>query len=89
MSDFKEPKRVVYICIGSKCSKRGGKDFYKSAKSMLKYSGLKNEIELVKVDCFDRCKFAPVLSIQPGNLWFNEYHEKEMLRKLQELSEHF
>ena len=89
MSEFKEPKHVVFVCTGDKCSKRGGKSFYKQAKSLLKMFGKRDEIELVKVDCFDRCKFAPVLTFQPENIWCKEYHEKEMLRKLEELTQHF
>lgn len=88
MSKFIEPQKVIFICLGNKCAKRGGKECYKSIKSYLKHSGRKEDIEIVKVDCFDRCKFAPVLTVQPDNLWYKEYSEIEMLRIIEKLTEH-
>ncbi|MXV50938.1 (2Fe-2S) ferredoxin domain-containing protein [Pedobacter sp. HMF7647] len=85
MSKFHIPEKVVYVCVGSKCSKRGGKDFYKLFKSYKKRYGLKDEVEVIKVDCTDRCKFAPVLAIQPDNIWLKEYSEKEALNLVERL----
>jgi len=83
MGKFTIPERVIYVCTGSKCSKRGGKDLYKNVKAFSKYYGDKNDLEVIQVDCFDRCKFAPVCNIQPDNIWLKEYHEKEVLKVLQ------
>ena len=80
MSKFYIPEQVVYVCVGSKCAKKGGKDLYKSLKAYLKYTGKKQHVEIIKVECSDRCKFAPVLSIQPDNIWLKEYSEKEVLQ---------
>jgi len=83
MGKFTIPERVIYVCTGSKCSKRGGKELYKNVKAFSKYYGDKNDLEVIQVDCFDRCKFAPVCNIQPDNIWLKEYHEKEVLKVLQ------
>ena len=84
MSKFTIPDTVLYICTGSKCGKRGGKDTYKAARQFAKhYRGL-HEIEVIETECTDRCKFAPVCAIQPGNTWLKEYSEKEVLRLLQQ-----
>jgi len=83
MGKFTIPERVIYICTGSKCSKRGGKELYKNVKAFSKYYGDKNDLEVIQVDCFDRCKYAPVCNIQPDNIWLKEYHEKEVLKVLQ------
>jgi NADH:ubiquinone oxidoreductase subunit E len=88
MSKFSIPDKVVYVCVGNKCAKKGGKDLYKSVKAYLKYTGRKEKIEIIKVDCSDRCKFAPVLSIQPDNIWLKEYTEKEVLLLLENNREH-
>ena len=88
MSKFEVPDKGIYICHGSKCGKKGGKDLYKSLKTYLKYTGKKGEIELIKIECTDRCKFAPVLTIQPDNIWLKEYTEKEVLRLLEGNTEH-
>jgi NADH:ubiquinone oxidoreductase subunit E len=83
MGKFIIPERVIYVCTGSKCGKRGGKELYKNVKAFSKYYGDKNDLEVIEVDCFDRCKFAPVCNIQPDNIWLKEYYEKEVLKVLQ------
>ncbi len=80
MGKFTVPDRVLYVCTGSKYSKRGGKDMYKLARAYAKYS--KDKFEAVETECTDRCKFAPVCAIQPGNIWLKEYHQKEVLKLL-------
>ncbi len=82
MSKFTIPDQTVYICTGSKCGKRGGKDAYKAVKAFLKHAPLNANIELVRTDCTDRCEFAPVCAIQPGNTWLKEYKPKDILKIL-------
>lgn len=79
MSKFETPEEVIYICTGSKCSKRGGKDCYKSLKSYVKHFK-KRDIEVIRIECTDRCKFAPVLNFQPQNIWLKEYTEKQVIK---------
>jgi NADH:ubiquinone oxidoreductase subunit E len=80
MSKFHVPDKVLYVCTGSKCAKRGGKDMYKTAKKHAKYSG--QDVEIIRIECTDRCDYAPVCSISPGNIWLKEYSEKEVLKLL-------
>ncbi|MES2109686.1 MAG: (2Fe-2S) ferredoxin domain-containing protein [Bacteroidota bacterium] len=82
MSKFTVPDKVLYICTGSKCGKRGGKDMYKMLEKMFKHSG--QNIEVVRTECTDRCDYAPVCALQPGNKWLKEYRPKDVLRLLQE-----
>lgn len=82
MSKFHVPDCVLYICTGSKCSKKGAKDCYKSVKSYVKTQKFKQDVEIVRIECTDRCKFAPVLNLQPVNIWLKEYSEKEVFRLL-------
>ncbi|MDB5062367.1 MAG: (2Fe-2S) ferredoxin protein [Mucilaginibacter sp.] len=80
MSKFTVPDKVLFVCTGSKCGKRGGKDMYKAAKKFAKYSPL--NIEVCRIECTDRCDYAPVCTISPGNIWLKEYTEKEVLKLL-------
>jgi (2Fe-2S) ferredoxin len=82
MSKFHAPEKAIYICVGSKCGKRGGKEMCKELKDLIKEKGLKDEVEIVKTECTDRCKFAPILSVQPANVWLREYSEKDAPRIL-------
>lgn len=85
MSKFQVPENVLYICVGSKCAKRGGKDCYKRIKSYIKHSTKKDHLEIIKVECSDRCKYAPVLSFQPANTWLKEYKEEDVLKLIDDL----
>ncbi len=85
MSKFHVPETALYLCTGSKCSKRGGKETYKYLKSYLKKSGL-DDIELIRTECTDRCKFAPVMAAQPRNIWLKEYTIKDVMQLLEQIA---
>lgn len=82
MSKFHAPEKAIFVCTGSKCGKRGGKAICKELKDLIKENGLKDEVEVIRIECTDRCKFAPILSIQPANIWLKEYDERDALRIL-------
>lgn len=83
MSKFKIPDKVLYVCTGSKCGKRGGKEMYKLAKSYVKHLPHNQHIEVIRTECTDNCDYAPVCALQPGNTWLKEYHKKEVLKLLE------
>jgi NADH:ubiquinone oxidoreductase subunit E len=85
MSKFSIPNNAIYICQGSKCSKRGSRELYKNLKHYLKGKGLKNEIELIVTECTDRCKYAPVLAAQPSNIWLKEYTAKDVVQLVEDI----
>ncbi|WMJ75104.1 (2Fe-2S) ferredoxin domain-containing protein [Cytophagaceae bacterium ABcell3] len=82
--EFKTPSQIIYVCTGSKCGKRGGKEISKLFKSHIKDNGLKNEIEVIKTDCTDRCKFAPVMCFQPQNKWYHQLSLPEAMKAFEE-----
>ena len=75
--EHKTPDQVIYVCTGSSCKKRGGKSIAKHLRKLAKDHGLKNEVEIIKTDCTDRCKLAPICALQPQNLWLTEVTEEE------------
>jgi NADH:ubiquinone oxidoreductase subunit E len=81
MSKFKVPDKVLYVCTGSKCGKRGGKELFKRAEGYFKHSHI--DVEVIRTDCTDRCEFAPVCAIQPGNTWLKEYNPKDVIKLLE------
>lgn len=76
-SHIKTPEQVIYVCTGSKCKKKGGKQISKNYRDYLKKSGMKGRVEVIKTDCTDRCKFAPVVCFQPQNEWHLQVNELE------------
>ncbi|MFD2245884.1 (2Fe-2S) ferredoxin domain-containing protein [Pontibacter ruber] len=81
---FKAPDKVIYVCTGSKCKKKGGKDIGKLFRTMIKEMGLKGQVEVVKTECTDRCDFAPVMSFQPDNAWLHEVTEQQAQQAFRE-----
>lgn len=67
------PDISLFVCNGSKCGKH--KDFRKMLKSELKNRFSEEEVEVFRTECTDRCKFAPVVSLQPSNIWYYECDE--------------
>jgi len=76
MKKLEAPGKVIFICDGKKCGKYS-KDIRKGFKELLKEHGLKHEIELVRMDCTDNCKCAPVICVQPQNEWIGEVEVKD------------
>lgn len=74
MKKIEAPVKVIFICDGKKCGKYS-KEIRKGFKSIIKENGLKHEVELVHMECTDNCKCAPVICLQPQNIWMGEVHE--------------
>ena len=75
--EFNTPDKVIYVCTGSKCKKKGGKDLGKLLRNMIKEEGLQQQAEVIKTDCTDRCDFAPVICLQPDNIWIAQTTEEK------------
>ena len=86
MSKFHVPDHVLYVCTGSKCGKRGGKDLYKAAKSLRKHAHGHPSVEIIRTECTDNCDYAPVCALQPGNVWLKEYRVKQVLQMMEDLA---
>ncbi|RDV15282.1 (2Fe-2S) ferredoxin domain-containing protein [Pontibacter diazotrophicus] len=81
---FNTPDKVIYVCTGSKCKKKGGKDLGKFFRGMIKDMGLKGQVEIVKTECTDRCDYAPVVCMQPDNAWLPQMNEVKAQEAFQE-----
>jgi (2Fe-2S) ferredoxin len=81
---FKTPDKVIYVCTGSKCKKKGGKENGKVLRSLIKEFGLKGQVEVIKTECTDRCDFAPVMCIQPDNHWMHHVNEADAKQAFKE-----
>ncbi len=75
--EFSVPEKVIYICQGSTCKRRGSKELRKLLKAKIKESKIKG-VEIIKTECTDRCKCGPIFCMQPQNLWFNRVDEDEV-----------
>jgi NADH:ubiquinone oxidoreductase subunit E len=69
--------KVVFICAGKKCS-RHGSEVYKAIKEIIKERGLKKNVDIIHTECTGNCKCAPVISLQPQNIWIGEVEGKDV-----------
>lgn len=70
------PDKAIFVCDGKKCGRYS--EIRKYCKDAIKEHGLKHDVELVRMECTDRCKHAPVVCFQPGNQWYAEVSEKQI-----------
>ena len=77
MKKIDAPQKVIFICDGKKCG-RYSKEIRENFKEFIKENGLKKDIELQYTDCTGNCKCAPVISLQPRNIWIGEVEEKDV-----------
>lgn len=82
--NFNIPKQVIYVCTGSKCKRKGGKDLSRTFRDLAKQNGLRDDVEIIRTECTDRCDFAPVLSFQPQNIWLHKVSEFQGRQLFQE-----
>ncbi|WP_159801101.1 (2Fe-2S) ferredoxin domain-containing protein [Flavobacterium sp. MK4S-17] len=70
-------EKAIFLCNGKKCGKHS-KELRKALKHTLKEQGLKKEILLNCMECTDNCKNAPIVCLQPHNIWLGEVADKDV-----------
>lgn len=70
MSKLKKIKKHVFVCENKDCARGGGKEALRELKAALKEAGLRDEVLITKVNCFDQCEHAPVMVVYPEGVWY-------------------
>lgn len=72
----KNEEKIIFFCNGKKCGKynKEPKDYLK--KKIAEF-GLEEKVCVLKMDCQGMCKKAPVVYIQPKDIWKKEVTEKK------------
>lgn len=76
MSGLKKVRKHVLVCEHKDCARGGGKEALKELKSALKEAGLRDEVMVTKVDCFDQCERGPVFVVYPEGVWYGGVDER-------------
>lgn len=74
---------LVAICHGSDCRKEGAKEIYKTVKRCTRKAGLGKKRLIVKTKCTGHCKQAPIVVVQPSDVWIEEATEEAVLAALE------
>lgn len=80
------PPKVLYICTGEKCKKRGSKEISKMLRSYVEDHRL-HDIGIIKTHCTDNCKYGPVVSLQPVGEWHFQVDEHKAVSLVRRLAE--
>ena len=72
-------KRQVYVCLGPRCTAAGAWRSYDKLREALHANGLDNpgdeRVMVVRTACQHPCNLAPLVSVQPDNVWYGELDE--------------
>lgn len=80
-SEKNTPHKLIYICTGDKCKKRGSKEISKLLRSYAEKHGL-HQVGIIKTHCTDNCKLGPVVCLQPENSWHFHVDEQKAIALL-------
>lgn len=76
MSGLKKIRKHVLVCDHKDCVRGGGKEALRELKGALREAGLRDEVLVTKVDCFDQCEHAPVMVVYPDGTWYGGVDER-------------
>lgn len=77
------PAKIVYICTGGKCKKRGSKEISKLLRDYAEDHGW-DDVGVIKTHCTDNCKHGPVVCLQPDNTWHFHVDEHKAVALIKE-----
>ena len=80
------PPKLIYICTGEKCKKRGSKEISKTLRDIAKDYGW-DHVGIIRTHCTDNCKHGPVVCLQPENTWHFHVDEHKAVALLKKLTE--
>ena len=79
------PAKVLYICTGEKCKKRGSKEISKRLRSYAEDHRMEH-IGIIRTHCTDNCKLGPVVCLQPAGEWHFRVDEQNAISLLEKLA---
>lgn len=79
------PSKLIYICTGEKCKKRGSKEITKVMRRYTEDQGLE-DVGIIKTHCTDNCDHGPVICLQPENTWHFRVEEHNAIVLLKRLA---
>ncbi len=74
--DYDKVCQFVFVCKGSDCKKKGGKQLLKSFNKTLKSTNRSKSAVVIETKCMNRCKEAPTVVV--GQKWLTKVKEGEV-----------
>ena len=82
MPDPSRFRHVVLVCSGSSCRKAGAKKLAKKTRGWLEKLGAARSTHIVRTQCNGLCERAPVVCLQPANVWLSRATKKSTRRAI-------
>lgn len=87
-----EPYRLhLFVCMGKRCSARGGEDVLDALKSKVKAEGLSGEVRVSRSGCVKVCKetdtegeYSPLVIVYPEGTWYRNVKASDVDEILKE-----
>ena len=80
------PAKVLYICTGEKCKKRGSKEISKTLRNYAKDHRIDDAVGIIRTHCTDNCKHGPVVCLQPTGEWHFHLDEDKAILLLKKFA---
>ncbi len=77
-------KTILYFCNGGSCRKLGSEELTCAMRDSIQREGLSDCVHTVKTLCAGFCEMAPVITVQPQNLWYGNVGREEGERIVKE-----
>lgn len=79
------PEKILYVCTGPKCKKKGSKEIAKHLRTYAKEHKL-HQVGIIRTHCTDNCKHGPVVCFQPDNAWHFHVDEHKAIALLKNIT---
>ncbi len=81
--DYEKVCQFVFVCKGSDCKKKGGKQLLKSFNKEIKTTTNAKSTVVLETKCMNRCKEAPVVVL--GNQWATKVKENQVKQLISDM----
>jgi NADH:ubiquinone oxidoreductase subunit E len=61
MKEEKKYGKILCVCLGKKCKKKGAEEIYKKFRKSLKDNKNDLKVRIVKTKCLDHCDSGPIV----------------------------
>lgn len=70
--DLTKVRRVVFMCSGDVCRKKGGDENIVALRACIKANDLTEQVHTIKTLCTGQCENGPTMLVHPDGVWYKE-----------------
>jgi (2Fe-2S) ferredoxin len=70
--DLTKVSRIVFMCSGATCSKKGAEQNIVALRACIKDNALTEQVHTIKTLCTGQCETGPMMLVYPDGVWYKE-----------------